>query len=327
MSKKQKIISDKIENFDWIRGVSEYDYLNIANPTPGPYKLDNGFDVIYGFDLLKELAEVYQKRFLIDISTKISISDLKMINDGIHSYTLSSVNQTKELKILKASILSAYEGILTNLYENLDCSDKQFYGSDYFEIIEGFKHLNESELISAQAIIDYRKLSTKYTIECISEFHKKLYDANSGFNFDEIEFYHREVFRGLGNYRYHKNTAKKKFVDVLSKFTSIDSPMPYIERQIFNSFTLSERVAERFMTQKYNQRRVIIKSYFEIAVSNLFSSFIVNDSFNIEQYELLCIPMINQNYLFEIVNDRISAEFFINDSLDYPIRLDRKETK
>lgn len=327
MAKKQKKISTEISDFDWVGGISEYDYLNIAQPTKGPYELDTGFDVIYGFEELKNIVASYQDKFEIEIAQLIDGEDLSKINGGIQSYIDSSVRKTEELKLLKASILASYEGILTEQFENSDEGIKQFYGKDYFENIEELLEIDKDLLIKSESINKYRELATKYTINCISEFHKKMFDPNCGHNFDDCEFYDREVFRGFGNFRYYKNKAKKNFTDMLSKFTSIDSPMPFIERQIFNSFTLSERLAERFMTQKENQRRAIVTSYFKIAVSNLFTSFVVNRSFNIEQYELLCLPMTKKNYIFEIVNDKISAEFFINDSKECPDRLERKTIK
>ncbi|MCD0479498.1 hypothetical protein LPB90_13630 [Chryseobacterium sp. LC2016-29] len=327
MDKKQKKISTKISDFDWVGGISEYDYLNIAHPTKGPYELDAGFDVIYGFEKLKKIVASYQDKFEIEIAKLIDRKDLSKINNGIKSYVDSSVKNTEELSLLKASLLASHEGIITELFEKSDEGIKQFYGQNYFEDIKEFLKIDKDLLIKSESINKYRKLATNYTINCISEFHKEMFDPNCGHNFDEYEFYDREVFRGFGNFRYYENKAKKNFPDMLSKFTSIDSPMLFIERQIFNSYTLSERLAERFMTQKENQRRAIVTSYFKVAVSNLFTSFVVNNSFKIEQYELLCLPMTKENYIFEIMNDKISAEFFINDSKERPDRLERKIVK
>jgi len=324
MAKKQKKISTKISDFDWVGGISEYDYLNIAGPTKGPYELDEGFDVIYGFEKLKKLVVLYQDKFEIEIKQLIDGEDLSKINYGIQSYVTSSVRQTDELKLLKASILATYEGILTELFEDSEEDIKQFYGKDYFENISKLLEIDSNMLIKSESIKMYRELSTKYTINCISEFHKEIFDSCCGHNFDDSEFYYREVFRGLGNFRYYNNEAMGNCYDMISKFSCIDPSILFIERQIFNSFTLSERVADRFMTQKENQRRAKVTTYFKIAASNIFTSFVVCRSFNIEQYELLCLPMINKNYIFEIANDNISAEFFINDSTERPYTQERK---
>lgn len=131
-----------------------------------------------------------------------------------------------------------------------------------------------------------------------------------------------EVFRGLGNFHYYK-TKKNRTPDFLSKFTSIEDGFPYFEKNLLNSFSLSERVAERFMLCRNGRRRVKIESTFEDICHNLFSSFIVSDSFIQDQYEILTLPNKNDMFIFQETNDKLMAEFYISTSNEKTERLIR----
>jgi hypothetical protein len=310
MRKLQKEISTKIGVYGWVGGVTEYDSEFLPTPEPGPYELDEGFDKIFNFDILQELVIKYHKKFIKETTKKIDPNDFHRIELGLKAYVKSSTKKSIELNILKVSITNAYGDILLNSFQQADEGVRQFYGNSYFESIEEL-FVEAESIINAQSIMTYRKLATKYTLKCISEFLKK---TDSVWDLEDLE-----VFRGLGNYQYYKRKPSKNVIDFISKFSGIGKePFEYFERQIFNSFTISERLAERFMVQKTNRRRAKITTTLKVVSANMFSSFIVCDKFNINQYEILCLPFSNRHYIFEEVNDKFSADFFISDNENYP---------
>lgn len=319
---KQKKISAKTGRYGWVGGVTEYESEGLPTSSGGPYELDEGFNTIYNFDVLNELVPDTQNKFKNKILKTISKSDFDKINLGLSAYVKSSTHKDKNLEILKASILNAYDRILFDLYTQCDEGVKQLYGMDYFEDVNNLIHNCSSNIINPKSICKYREIATEFTVKCLSDF---LVKTESDLNIEDYQ-----VHRGLGNYQYYKKNALDNIADTISKFKGIgmEHPIEYVERQVLSSYSLSERVAERFMVQKENQRRAKITTTFKVTSYSLFSSFIVSDIFNINQYELLCLPFTERNYIFEEVNDEFSAEFFINDSDKYPAnRLRRSEIK
>lgn len=67
----------------------------------------------------------------------------------------------------------------------------------------------------------------------------------------------------------------------------------------------------------------MLEAEFLSVLPNLFSSFIVSDSFVDDQYELLCLPSIQPLFIRELVNDVRSAEFHISDDSNPTLRLTR----
>jgi hypothetical protein len=310
MSKLQRKISDKIGRYDWVEGVTEYESEGLPTPEAGPYELDAGFEEIYGFDVLHKLVNEYQNKFKKQIIKKIGLADYQQIETCLDAYISSSTKKNSDIDILKASILNAFGDILHDSFNTSDEGVKQFYGSDYFEKTDDLI-IDKKLLINPDSIFTYKKLATKYTIKCIGKYLKK---TESVWELDDFE-----VYRGLGNYRYYKRKAIDNFTDIISKFSGIGmEAFEYFERQIFSSYTISERLSERFMVQKSNQRRAKVTTSFKVVSSNMFSSFIVCDKFNINQYEILCLPFTEKHYIFEEVIDKMSADFFINDNEEYP---------
>jgi hypothetical protein len=115
--------------------------------------------------------------------------------------------------------------------------------------------------------------------------------------------------------------------DIISTFSGIDEPFPFFERQLLNSYTLNFVVAEKFMLNKYNQRRVILTAELDSIIDNIFSSFIVSDLFVDGQYEILCLPNENDLFISEDVNDIIAAEYHIGKSNVKPIKVRREPVK
>ena len=66
--------------------------------------------------------------------------------------------------------------------------------------------------------------------------------------------------------------------------------MHYFEKNLLTSYSLSMRVAEKFMVKRFNNRRAFIEASVEILKNRVFSSYIVSDSFLLNQYEILAIP-------------------------------------
>ncbi len=303
---KQKRYTKEIGTYDGISDVNEFESNLLPTPQNGIKILEPGFEPIWQYDKhLNPLLIQARTDFKREITTTIDSGDLLKINNGLKDYVKSSSTPTNNLNLLKMSILNTFgNDILTSLYSICDDSTKQIIPPSYFENINKLNSTDDL-LISSKSIKKYKELAQKYTYDVLVEY----IDNCESLLEDDIE--DLIVFRGQGNHRYYNNNIKSH-ADTLSIFTGVGShSISYFERQIFNSYTINERVAQTFMVNNKNQRRVILSAYFETIKENIFSSFIVSDLFIDGQYELLCIPNQNNLYISEEVNDAQSAEFFL----------------
>lgn len=341
--------------------INDYELHSLPTPKEGPYILDEGFDVIYGYDKLLNLVKATQEQFRKEILKIIPVEDLDKIESGIKEYVYPCKEAFKMKDILKASILNCYgKDLLTQNYDLENDDIKTIIKPYYFENLE---KLFEPDfvLIPNESIKTYRQCAQKHSMDCISNWLKILKDDKIEKKFEDLEFY-----RGINNFKYFKTEIKKnkelknerrnideafpkkkgiikliteiesKYpLDYLSIFSGIGKEgFPFFERQLLSSYSLNSRVSEKFMVaigkigknntnKNTSTRRSIISVNISIVIRNMFSSFIVCDKFIEGQYEFLTLPSVKDLFIFEEVNDMINAEFFISDDKEFPNRLQR----
>ncbi|MEQ8909390.1 MAG: hypothetical protein RIC95_09370 [Vicingaceae bacterium] len=313
---KQKKFTNKIGTFNNVKGITEPESHNLPRDKRGRKELDEGFDSIYEYNKLDNLIRKTQNEFSKVISKKIDKQEFKQINLGLEDYVNSSNKLTDNLLILKKSILNCYgNNLVKDRYEESNQGTKQIINSNYFE--DSIELNSESvKLISPNSIKSYKKLAAEYTENTLIKFfnHTEQDDIDSA-----------SIYRGIGNVKYAKNKPCNNRGDFISTFTGVDTPIPYFEPKLLNSYTLNKRVAEKFMISKNNTRKTLIEVDWKCLMPNIFSSFIVSNIFDYFQNEFLCLPNNNDLYISEDVNDCISADFHISESNERVEKLRRKK--
>lgn len=306
---KQKELNNNIGNYGWVRGVTQYESNFLPSVSGGTKELDSGFDNIYGYeDYLEPIVQKSRAAFNKAISKQISADDLKKINDGLEGYVKSSKDNSKNLKILKASVLKAFgSDMLTTIYENCDAGVKQIVPASYFEDLAKYLKVPEDQLIDPQSIRKYQKKAIQVTIKYFSMFLKKMGD-------EELSIDQTAIYRGQGNYKYYDNAFRGSTADILSTYGAIPESTEFFERQIFNSYSINRRLAEHFMVMGGNRRRVMLVAEFSAIIPNLFSSFFVCDLFKERQFELLTLPNSKRIYITERLHTKIMTEFNLTEN-------------
>lgn len=314
---KQIKFTNEIGTFNGVEGVTEAESIHLPKAEKGTKELDLGFETIYGYEKLEPLINNARKSFQKEISKKIDPLDLEKIASGLKEYVRSSTRFSYNLDLLKASIANAYGyNLLTHRYDSADEATKQMIAISYFEKIDNLITIDDCWLIKPKSIKYYRNRAQYYTQKVISKFLTEN---------DEEDEEHFCLYRGQGNFKYYKNEIAKNLGDTISTFTGIGSePTQYYERQLLNSYSLNNRVAEKFMMQKNNQRRLLLTAEYNCIKDNIFSSFIVSDIFVEGQYELLALPSKNNIFITEDANDELSAEFHLSKDETTPYKLRRK---
>lgn len=316
---KQKKFTNIVGDFNGVGGVTESESLHLPKAEKGTKKLDPGFETIYGYDQLEPLVEQARIDFACDLKQNIEQIDIDRINSGLKDYVNSSTRFSYNLDLLKASILNALgSDILTYYYEHSDETIRQIIPSSYFENVDDLVSIDECSLIKVESIEYYKSRATYYTKKVVSEFLT--------LNEEEVDEDDFCVYRGQGNVRYYKNDLANNFSDTISIFSGIgEDAISYFERQVLNSYSMNQRVSEKFMMQQNNPRRLILTAEYNCIKENIFSSFIVSDIFVEGQYEFLTLPSEKALYITEDVNDTIAAEFHVSDTEEIPNKLRRKE--
>lgn len=313
--RKQKKFTNQIGDFNGVEGMTEAETLHLPKDIRGTKQLDDGFDLIYNYEELMPYVLKARVSFQKDIEKKLSQNDIEKINSGLKDYVFSAVKKSYNLELLKASIINAFgKDLLTLNYFGAGEEVKQIIQPKYFENIDNYLDINSCWLVNPESIIYYQKRAVKYTKDVLTKFYLKLNQ-----DFDDAC-----VYRGQGNIKYYKNKMVENSSDIISTYTGITEPFPFFERQILNSYSLNNRVAEKFMMHKNNTRRAFIVAELNCIIDNIFSSFIISDIFIDGQYEFLCLPNEKDLFIVEDDNDEICAEYRISSSEIKPIKFLRR---
>lgn len=303
--KRQKKFTNEIGDFNGVGGVTEAESLHLPKDIRGTKQLDDGFDTIFSYQKLMPLVLKARVSFQKDIENRLSQNDIEKINSGLKDYVFSSVKKSYNLDLLKASLVKAFgEDLLIQNYHFASEEVKQIIPEKYFEDISNYLDIDSSWLINPESLIYYKNRAVKYSKDILKKFYLMLND-------DVDDVY---IYRGQGNIKYYKNKRLENSSDIISTYTGITEPISFFERQILNSYTLNNRVAEKFMMHKNNTRRAFIAAELNCIIDNVFSSFIVSDIFVDGQYEFLCLPNENDLFVVEEENDEICAEYRISRS-------------
>lgn len=312
---KQKKFTNDIGDYNGIGGVTEAESLFLPKYVKGRKKLDAGFETIYDYHFLTPIVEQTCKDFFDDIKSNMSKTEILKINSGLSDYVFSPNKKSYNLDLLKCSLVNALEtNILKYNYEMADEDIQQIIPKNYFEKLDDFYNIDKSWLIKNKNIIFYKDKAYHYSLKALNEFFSKC----------DIDIDDSNLYRGLGNSKYDKNSKKENNADIISAYTGITEPVLYFEKNLLNSYSLNRRVAETFMMHQNNTRKGLVEANLQNILENVFSSFLVTDIFEDGQYEFLCLPNSNDLYISEDVNDSISAEFHISNSPVKPIRMIRK---
>lgn len=299
--KRQKKFNNIIGNFNGVENITEPESLFLPKNMKGVKLLEEEYDSIFAYDILQTLIEDSRKSFEDDIRCNIRKRSFKQINSGLEDYVKSSTFKSHNLDLFKASILNALgEDILTHKYDVADENTQQIIPRTYFENVEELLKIDKSWLIKSKDIVFYQNKARYYTEKVLSEFYK---------NESNLEFI--PAFRGQGNIHYYKNDMKNNKSDIISIFSGIKEPIPFFERQILNSYTINFVVADKFMLNRYNQRRAKLIAELDVIIENTFSSFVVSNIFQDRQFEILTLPNEKDLFIFEDKSDELSAEFHI----------------
>lgn len=312
---KQKKFTNDIGIYNGIGEITEAESLNLPKYVKGRKRLDAGFETIYEYELLDPIIEQTRKDFFDDIKSNISKREISKINSGLTDYVFSPNKKSYNLELLKCSLVNALgTNILKHNYEIAGEDIQQMIPKNYFEKIDDFYEIDKSWLIKDKNINFYKDKAYQYSFKALSEFFSK----------SELDIDDSNLYRGLGNSKYHKNSKKDNKADIISAYTDIKEPVLYFEKNLLNSYSLNRRVAETFMMHQNNTRKGLVEANLQNILENVFSSFLVSEIFEDGQYEFLCLPNDNDLYISEDVNDSISAEFYISNSTTKPYRMIRK---
>lgn len=153
---KQKKLKKNPGNYLGFSGVNEFEGNMLPTPEKGPHVLDNGFDKIYNFDVLKKLIPKHRRKFRIELLKLISNADFDKIELGLKSYVKTATKEDNDLEVLKASIIVAFESHrLLKLYSNSEPDIKEFYSESYFENLSKYHSISSTSLINSESLINY----------------------------------------------------------------------------------------------------------------------------------------------------------------------------
>ena len=271
------------------KGDSEYEDNFLPNPRKGPFTAEDWEKsaenlVDFEEDKLKKQQKIFKDKLL----SKIPRSDYYKIECALSCFSKGQRNNER-VNGLKYSINNAFPDILTQNFELKGLSEQQIF-SGYFQ--EEINALNNNPIdefiIDSRSIIDYQKLASKMTLDYFYKVDSQV------------------CFRGLSEKRKTQQSC-----DFISQYagSNIDSYLPYFEKSLLTSYTISMRVAESFMVARHNRRRAFIEGHIDILENRIFSSFITSDAFLINQYELLVMPNSNDLFIYHEDCD-VEYEYF-----------------
>jgi len=291
-TKKKQRFQKKLNHHESEHGLSEYAMEHLVTPTYGPLKTDDMYAELDSLEFFTENKLSKFRNRLKKSMAKYPNYFLK-IEAGLASYASSATKKTKELAILVQSLLSAFENILMENYENTPEIEKQFIPKNYFESFGWLEEFNlkEIDLIQSDALKLYTKRANELTIAAMKEWFfytlKKNGDMALATNYEQIS-----VNKGVNRAGYYHELQLKP--DVLSAYTGIDDAA-FFESDLLSSYTLSHHVANKFVSGTINQkgqRRLKVEGHPEMIEDRILSSWIVSPSFLDGQYEILCLPNI-----------------------------------
>lgn len=302
---KQRKINNNIGDYEGVSGVSEHAALFLPDVDKGVKILEEHYESIYDYDILKPLILQANKEFEEFTKQKISGDALTKINSGLVAYIKSAGSNAMELKILKASILRAFgNDILTKKYDLSDDGTKQIIKSNYFEKIEEYLRIDDLNLIPVKDIKLYQKKAVELTKKYLGYYLSKLDPPE--------DLYDTIIYSGRGNTQYYKK-AKKGIPDILSIYSGLQGA-DYFANKLLNSYTINYRLAQKFMVSQNNKRRAMVNVKLPAMFDDLFSSFFVFENFSDGQFELLMLPNRNFLYISERFNDDIMSDFVISEN-------------
>lgn len=303
---KQRKFSDKKGDFNGIEDITEVESHHYPIDQRGRKGLDESYESIYEYEILEPIVIQTRIDFYNETKSLINTEDLTKIEEGLKDYVKSANTTTKKLSLLKKSILNAFgNDLLTSKYFYSSEGIKQIINQNYFEDYSQLTKKKSQHLISRKSIEIYKERATHFTVKALIEYFEKS---------EQCDYEDARVHRGIGNVKYEDNDRNKNKFDFISTFTGILEPISYFESKLLNSYSLNRIVAEQFMISKLNTRKAFVEIEWKCLVPNIFSSFIVSDIFDYEQYEFLTLPNQNDMFIVEDVNDSICAEYYISDS-------------
>ena len=289
--------------------LTDYDITFIANPTAGPFRIEEGFDEIYNLEYFSnDLLEKSRAQFRKRIIAKIGINDYTKIENAVESFVKTPKND-KNIFALKKSIFTETPSIIdfnidTDVYTK---EEIQHLRPDLIEKFDQYEFsLTADEEISYSSIELYAEIAEK-----ITKKYLKLYAAycnKKSQGHDVIgEYEDIYVCRGFNNKFYYN--PNNEYPDAISLYTNSSQGEHFFERNLLTSYTICPNVAEKFMVAFKTRRRMFIKANISCIGERMLSSFIVSDKFDSGQYEILCLPNHENLYIFEQVNNEDFAFF------------------
>lgn len=289
--------------------LTDYDITFIANPTAGPFRIEDGYEGIYGLEYFSEdILQKSQNEFRKIVIKKIGEDNFLKIEKAIESFVRTPKND-ENIFALKKSIFADNQSIV---YFNFDGDgytreEIQHLRPDLIEYFDPneFVITNEQEILYG-AVEEYLQIAEKITKKYLKKYAEYCNERSDGH--DVITDYEDiSVYRGFNNKFYYN--SNNKYPDAISLYTNSVHGEHFFERNLLTSYTICQNVAEKFMVAFKTRRRMFIKANISCIENRIFSSFIVSDKFDAGQYEILCLPNHFNLYIFEQVNNEEFAFF------------------
>lgn len=177
--------------------------------------------------------------------------NLDQIENCIQQYVRSARELSEPVKTLKLSLLHTDLGLLNSLVAGSD--NKLLVHETHRQELLDRPH--SPTLILPASLLEYMHLTRKFTTNATKQYQTFLNRKDKDIHHDYRE---AQVFRGIGNTHYYNHLQDGP--DFLSLYTNeLEQRENYYEKNL-NSYTLSKVCAEKFFSQKKNQRRVLITS-------------------------------------------------------------------
>lgn len=271
--------------------LNDYDLSFLPTPAPGPFgceeELIEVFDLEYFDDSWLSFT---RQEFQNKIVRKIGLDDYRKIEEGLSQYVLSAKSKSKELRILKLSILKMNKDILNESIENIDQIEIQHLRPNEIEKFDGdeYSDIKDEELIPSKSLKKYIKQATKTTKKYLKKY--AAYCQRKHRNEALINSYSDIIIsRGFNNSKYYM--PNNDDTDILSYYYSTENEgAVFFERSMFSSYSICTRSAEAFMVAFHTRRRAILKGNINTVDHRIMSSFIVSPAFYTNQYEILVLP-------------------------------------